>query len=98
MIVVRRWFPKVLLDNDEVFFSYLENSLSNVDELCSVEIEHHKDSYKVRIAPSAAVYTEPLIHQILEFHNLFQIKLELSKSIKTTGVISFSIPAFNVAE
>ena len=92
MEVVRKGFPKIILDNDEVFLSHLEGIISSVDELCSLQIEKGPSSYKIRIAPSVPVYTEPLLKEIINFHNLFNIKLDISKSIKTSGVIFFEIP------
>lgn len=92
MEVVRKGFPKIILDNDEVFLSHLEGIISSVDELCSLQIEKGPSSYKIRIAPSIPVYTELLLKEIINFHNLFNIKLDISKSIKTSGVIFFEIP------
>lgn len=92
MEVIRKGFPKIILDNDEVFLSHLEGIISSVDELCSLQIEKTSSSYKIRIAPSVPVYTELLLKEIINFHNLFNIKLDISKSIKTSGVIFFEIP------
>ena len=92
MEVVRKGFPKIILDNDEVFLSHLEGIISSVDELCSLQIEKTSSSYKIRIAPSVPIYTELLLKEIINFHNLFNIKLDISKSIKTSGVIFFEIP------
>jgi hypothetical protein len=78
-------------DNDEVFLAHLEGVISSVDELCSLEITKNPDSYRFRIAASHPMYNNMLIEEILKFCNMFQIRLDMSKSIKTTSVITFEI-------
>jgi len=78
-------------DNDETFLAHLEGIISSVDELCSLEITKNIDSYKFRIAASLPKYNNMLIEEILKFCNLFHIKLDMSKSIKTSSVISFEL-------
>lgn len=91
MIVVKKYFPVIQADNEITYFQYLQGILESVDELASMEIIKGTDSYKFRIAPSSPEYRDGLLERILEIHNLFHIKLDLSKSIKTTGTISFEI-------
>jgi DNA-binding phage protein len=91
MEVNRKHFPKVMQDNDEVFLAHLEGVISSVDELCSLEITKNTHSYRFRIAASLPKYNEMLLEEILKFCNLFKIKLDISKSIKTTSVITFEI-------
>ena len=89
MEINRKHFPKVMQDNDEVFFASMIGVIESVDELCSLEITKNKDSYRFRIAASLPKYNNMLIEEILKFCNLFNIKLNMSKSIKTTSVITF---------
>ena len=91
MEINRKYFPKVMQDNDETFLAHLEGIISSVDELCSLEITKNIDSYKFRIAASLPKYNNMLIEEILKFCNLFHIKLNMSKSITTSSVISFEI-------
>lgn len=77
--------------NDEVYFAHLEGIIDSVDELCSMEVVKHPRAYTFRIAPSLPKYTNPLIEELFKFHNMFQIKLNMSKSIKTSAVIAFEI-------
>jgi hypothetical protein len=91
MEINKKHFPKIMQDNDEVFLAHLEGVISSVDELCSLEITKLTDSYRFRIAPSLPKYTNMLIEEIIKFHNMFKIKLDMSKSIKTSSVISFEI-------
>jgi DNA-binding phage protein len=91
MLVNKKHFPKLMQDNDETFLAHLEGVISSVDELCSLEITKFSDSYRFRIAPSLPKYSNLLIEEILKFCNLFNIRLDMSKSIKTTSVITFEI-------
>ena len=78
-------------DNDDVFLAHLEGVISSVDELCSLEITKNKDSYRFRIAASLPMYNNMLIEEILKFCNMFKIRVDMSKSINTTSVITFEI-------
>jgi hypothetical protein len=91
MEISRRHFPKVMQDNDEVFLAHLEGVISSVDELCSLEIKRLSNSYRFRIAASHPMYNNMLIEEILKFHNLFGIRLDMGKSIKTSSIITFEI-------
>ena len=91
MEINKKYFPKVMQDNDEIFLAHMEGIISAVDELCSLEITKNIDSYRFRIAASLPKYNNMLIEEILKFSNLFHIRLNMSKSIKTSSVISFEI-------
>lgn len=91
MNITKKHFPKIIQDNDELFISYLIGVIESVDELCSLEITKYNNSYRFRIAPSIPRYTNMLIEEIIKFYNMFNIRIELSKSIKTTAVISFIV-------
>lgn len=91
MEIQKKYFPSKLSDNDTNYFAQLEGIISSVDELCSVLIIRSKNSYFFRIATSHPKYNVTLLNEILSFHNLFKIKLELSKSMKTTGTITFRL-------
>lgn len=91
MQVEKKFFPKVMTDNDEIYFSHLEGVIDSVDELSTMEVIKHPSNYSFRIAPSLPKYTNMLIEELFKFHNLFQIKLNMAKSIKTNAVINFEI-------
>ena len=82
-------------DNDEVFLAHLEGVISSIDELCSLEITKNVESYRFRIATSLPMYNNMVIEEILKFCNLFHIKLDMAKSIKTSSVITFNITINN---
>lgn len=91
MIVSKKYFPKVMQDNDSVYLAHLEGIISSVDEYASLEITKDNDSYSFRLVPSLPMYIPMLLEEILIFHNMFRIKLELSKSIKSSSTIAFKI-------
>jgi hypothetical protein len=91
MQVNRRFFPSKMQDNDETFIASLLGVIESVDELCSIEITKKPNAYHFRIAASVPMYNNMLIEEILKFHNLFGIRVEMGKSIKTSSVITFEI-------
>lgn len=91
MTINRKFFPEVMQDNEIAYFAHLEGVISSVDELSSLEITKNPQSYHFRLAPSLPKYNDMLLEEILKLHNLFQIKLNLSKSIKSSSTLVFSI-------
>lgn len=92
MEIQRKYFPQILAENDKVFFAHLEGVISSVDELCSLLVTKTKLTYDFRIATSHPKYNNVLIEEILKFCNMYKIRLDMSKSIKTSGTIVFRIP------
>ena len=91
MTVSKRFFPEVMPDNELAYFAHLEGVINSVDELSSLEITKNPHSYHFRLAPSLPKYNELLLEEILKLHNIFKIKLSLSKSIKASATIVFEI-------
>jgi hypothetical protein len=91
MQVNRKFFPEVMQDNEIAYFAHLEGIIDSVDELSTLEITKNPHSYHFRLAASLPKYNEMLLQEILKLHNLFQIKLDLSKSIKSSATITFEI-------
>lgn len=78
-------------DNELAYFAHLEGIISSVDELSTLEITRNPTSYHFRLAASVPRYNEMLLEELLKFHNLLQIHLDLSKSIKSSATIVFDI-------
>lgn len=95
MEINKRFFPKILLDNEVLYFSNLIGVIESVDELASLEITKSPYSYNFRLAPSLPKYSEMLLQEILKLHTFFGIRLDLSKSIKTSGTITYAISLDN---
>ena len=91
MQISRKFFPEVMQDNEIAYFAHLEGVISSVDELSILEITKNPSSYHFRLAASVPRYNDMLLEEILKLHNIFQIKLDLSKSIKASATIVFEI-------
>lgn len=78
-------------DNEVAYFAHLEGIISSIDELSTLEITKNPNSYHFRLAPSLPMYNEMLLQEILKLHNMFKIRLNLSKSIKSSATIVFEI-------
>jgi hypothetical protein len=82
-------------DNELAYFAHLEGVISSVDELSTLEVTKNPHSYHFRLVASVPKYNEMLLQEILKLHNIFQIKLKLSKSIKSSASIVFEIDLEN---
>jgi len=91
MNVVRKYFPPILSDNEENYFAMFEGYVESIDQYASLQITKQKESYQFRLSPSLPQYIEPLITNLLKFHTLLGLHLQVSKSIKTSGTIFFKI-------
>lgn len=91
MRIVKKYFPEVMSDNDVAYFNHLFGIVESVDELCSLEITKTPRSYHFRIATSLPKYNELLLKELLKYHNLLQIKLNMGKSMKASATIVFDI-------
>ena len=91
MEINRKHFPKIMQDNDEMFIASLIGVIESVDELCSLEITKKPIAIHFRIAASVPMYNNMLIEEILKLCNMFQLRIDMSKSIKTSSVITFEI-------
>ena len=91
MYIIKKYFPEVMSDNDNVYFQHFIGAVEAIDELCSMEITKTPTAYHFRIAASAPKYNDMLLQEILKFHNIFKIKMNMSKSIKSSATIVFDI-------
>ena len=91
MQINKKFFPEVMQDNELAYFSHLEGLIDSIDELSAMEVVKGPHSYHFRIATSVPKYNSLLLEELLKFHNIFQIKLNMSKSIKTSATIVFEI-------
>lgn len=91
MQISRKYFPDILSDNEEVYFQHLIGVIESIDELSSLQISKLKDRYHFRLASSTPKYNKMLLEELLKFHNVYHLKLDISKSIKSSGTIVFQI-------
>lgn len=91
MKVERVGILEILPDNEELYFSMLQGVIESVDELSFLQITKMGNSFHFRIATSLPKYNELLLQEILKLHNMFNIKLDLSKSIKSSATLAYDI-------
>jgi hypothetical protein len=91
MQVNTKFIPSTIPDNDITYIKYLIAVIESVDELSTLEITKNPNSLHFRLAPSVPMYNDMLLEEILKFHNILNIKLNLSKSIKSSATIVFEI-------
>jgi len=91
MEINKKFFPAVMKENEAVYFASLRGLIESVDELSSLEITRTPKAYNFRLIPSLPKYTNLIIEELIKFHNLIGVRLDMSKSIKTTSTISFQI-------
>ena len=91
MQINKKFFPEVMQDNEIAYFAHLEGIIDSIDELSTLEITKNPNAYHFRLAPSLPKYNEMLLEELLKFHNMFRIRLSLSKSIKSSATITFEI-------
>lgn len=91
MQIVYCFFPEIISDNEETYFASLCGVIEAIDELAKLEITKNPKAYNFRLIPSLPKYVNMLIEEILKFHNLLHLQLDMSKSIKSTSTIIFKL-------
>jgi len=91
METVKKFFPAVLPENEAVYFASLKGVIESVDELSALEVVKTPKAFNFRLIPSLPKYTNMLIEELIKFHNIIGVRLDMSKSIKTSGTITFVI-------
>jgi hypothetical protein len=91
MQIQTKFFPQVMPDNELAYLAHLQGIIDSVDELSTLEITKNPNSLHFRLAPSLPMYNDMLLEELLKFHNMLQIQLNLSKSIKSSATIVFDI-------
>jgi hypothetical protein len=91
MEILRKNFPEAIPDNEEIYIAHLEGVINSVDELSAMQISKMDDRYHFRISPSIPKYIPILMEELIKYHNILNIRLNFSKSIKTSGTINFEI-------
>lgn len=92
MTIDLRNFRSIIPDNEQQYLSLLEAVISSVDGNSSLIVNRGIKEIHFRVSPSTPKYSQLLLKDILKFHTLMNIKLDLSKSIRLTSTISFSLP------
>lgn len=84
-------FPQVMPDNDSMYLDLLEALINSVDESANVEATQKLSGIHIRISPSIPRHSQLLLTTIRDFHYMLGIRVEFSKSIRTSSIINFTI-------
>ena len=90
MKVIKENFT-ILPENDITYFGYLEALVESVDELAEMVIIKNPDKYSFRITLSSPMYSQSLLEEIINFHTMVSIRIDISKSIKKNSTIFFTL-------
>lgn len=81
----------IIPDNEEQYFSMLSAVVESVDEFSVMVIHKNPKNYQFQITPSEAVYLNSIINEVNRLNNLYGLKANYSKSMKTSVSIDFFI-------
>lgn len=84
-------FPPILKDNDAFYFMQLQGIINSTDEYAHVEATNKLSGVSVRIATSTPQYSQHVLKAIKDFHYMLHLRVEFSKSIRTTSTIEYQI-------
>lgn len=92
MTISKVGFPAILEDNELAYYSMLQAIIESIDVTANLRITRKPQGVSFILAPSMPGHTQLLLQEILAYHRSMGIKLNLSKSIRTTTTIQFEIP------
>jgi hypothetical protein len=89
MIVEKINIPKLILDNDAAYINHVEFVVKSIDENCKLSIRKRLDSLAFQVTPSTPSLKPFLIKGIRKSHYKLGLKIDFSKSVNATDLISF---------
>lgn len=89
MIVERVNIPKLMLDNDAAYLNHIEYLVNSVDEDAKLVVIQKLDSLGFQVHPSDEKLKPFLIKAIRKSHYKLGLKIDFSKSVNASGLISF---------
>lgn len=91
MRITKRHFPAILDDNTVTYFNHLEAIIDSIDYNASVEATRKLTGINIRVAPSEIKFLPLLIKDVEHIHNILNLRMEYSKSMKSSGTLNFNI-------
>lgn len=89
MIVEKINIPKLMLDNDAAYINHVEYLVNSVDEEAKLTIIQKIDSLGFQVIPSDMKLKAFIIKAIRKSHYKLGLKIDFSKSVNATNIISF---------
>jgi hypothetical protein len=84
-------FPSIIPDNEEHYYNTLRGVIDSVDPQSSALITKRISGVSFRITPSSSSHLNSIITEVNRLNTMFGIRVDFSKSIKTSFTINFSI-------
>ena len=81
----------ILQDNEESYILLLSGAIESIDEFSTMVIVKNPSTFQFKINPSLAIKIPGIIKEINKVNNLFGIKVDFSKSMKSSATIDFTI-------
>lgn len=89
MIVEKINIPKLMLDNDAAYINHVEAVVRSIDEDSKLTIIKRLDSLGFQVVPSVEALKSFIIKAIRKSHYKLGLKIDFSKSVNATNIISF---------
>lgn len=90
-MVQRKGFPDAIPDNDALFLAHFESFIETVDVDALIHEEKGPSKLYFSIVPSKTIFFDNIISQISEYFTIFGLRVDFSKSMKSSFTIKFSI-------
>jgi hypothetical protein len=91
MKLIKNNFPSILKENEVTYFKHLEGIVASLDNGASISITKKPEGILVRITPSDYIRFNYILSEIKKIHTKFGIKVEFSKSMKSSNNICYNI-------
>ncbi len=89
MIVEKINIPKLMPDNDAAYINHIEYLIDSIDEDAKLTVMQKIDSIGFQIIPSDVKLKPFIIKAIRKNHYKLGLKIDFSKSVNASKIISF---------
>lgn len=89
MIVEKINIPVLMRDNDAAYINHVEAIVNTIDEEAKLTVIQRLDSLGFQIIPSDLKLKPFIIKAIRKTHYKLGLKIDFSKSVNATNIISF---------
>lgn len=89
MIVEKVNIPKLMPDNDAAYIQHVESMINTIDEDAKLTVIQKIESIGFQVLPSDPKLKPFIIKAIRKNHYKMNLKIDFSKSVNATNMISF---------
>lgn len=91
MQILYQFFNEIVPENEIAYYQSLKGIIESVDPHSSILVTKKLNGISIRITPSSSSLLNATILQVNILNNTLGLKVEYSKSIKTSISINFNI-------